>query len=122
MCVGASDCRRPRRSTRRAAARTTDHSVYKRVRVALSLSVLLLVLGSPGALAADGRAEGQQIHQDHPTWPLPAGTDNGPAVWSEVGAPYAASVSLITADGSFAPRNHGPAISVWLFDADAARL
>src|SRR6185312_9037047 len=36
--------------------------------------------------------------------------------------PYAASVALVTRDGRFAPRNHGPAIDFWLYDLDANRL
>jgi hypothetical protein len=92
------------------------------VRRALALALLLTIFPSQPTLAADGRSEGLQLHQDHPTWILPAWTDDGPAVWTEVGAPYASSVSLIAADGSFAPRNHGPAVSSWIFDADAAHL
>src|SRR6266851_4813819 len=122
MCGGPPGRRWARCSTCRAAARTADDSVRQRVRRALALTLLLTAFASQATLAADGRFEGQQMHHDHPTWLLPAWTAEGPAVWTEVGAPYAASVMLIAADGSFAPRNHGPAVSMWLFDADAAQL
>jgi hypothetical protein len=39
-----------------------------------------------------------------------------------VGAPYSGSVTLIGADGSFAPRNHGPGVSIWYYDLDAGHL
>jgi hypothetical protein len=39
-----------------------------------------------------------------------------------VGLPDAGTVTLIGADGSFAPRNHGPSLSIWLYDLDAAHL
>jgi len=99
--------------------------VRRAVRLTI-LSVLLCALGAPSApttaLGADGRLEGAQVHLDHPTWLLPAWTADGPAVWTEVGAPYAASVALVAPDGSFAPRNHGPAVSFWLYDVDAGAL
>jgi hypothetical protein len=92
------------------------------VRRALALALFLTIFPLRATIAADGRTEGIQLHEDHPTWLLPAWTNGGPAVWTEVGAPYAASVALIAADGSFAPRNHGPAVTLWLFDADAVHL
>jgi hypothetical protein len=92
------------------------------VRRALALALLLSLLGPPNVLGADGRAEGQLIHLQHPDWPLPVWTADGPAVWTIVGAPFASSVTLIAADGSFAPRNHGPAVSFWLYDLDATVL
>jgi hypothetical protein len=92
------------------------------VRRALALAILLSLLAPANALGADGRAEGQLVHLQHQDWPLPAWTADGPAVWTTVGAPYASSVALIGADGSFAPRNHGPAVSFWLYDLDAAVL
>jgi hypothetical protein len=90
--------------------------------VAFLVGLLGASSGPRTALGADGRLEGSQAHLDHPTWLLPAWTADGPAVWTEVGAPYAASVALIAPDGSFAPRNHGPAVSFWLYDTDAAGL
>ena len=96
------------------------------MRRAFGLTLLLCVLtiqsAPPAALGADGRLEGAQVHVDHPTWLLPAWTADGPAVWTEVGAPYAAQVALVAPDGSFAPRNHGPAVSFWLYDVDAGTL
>ncbi len=92
------------------------------MRRALALAILLSLLGPANALGADGRAEGQLVRQQHPEWPLPAWTADGPSVWTIVGAPYAATVALIGADGSFVPRNHGPAVSFWLYDMDAAVL
>jgi hypothetical protein len=91
-----------------------------------SLAMLAGLLGAPSgpriAAGADGRGEGNQVHLDHPAWLLPAWTADGPAVWTEVGAPYAAAVALVAPDGSFAPRNHGPSVSFWIYDADAANL
>jgi hypothetical protein len=92
------------------------------VRRALALAILLSLLDPANAFGADGRAEGQLVRQQHPDWPLPAWTADGPSVWTIVGAPYASSVALIGADGSFVPRNHGPAVSFWLYDMDAAVL
>jgi len=99
------------------------------VRPARGVATLAILLGllatssaPPAALGADGRLEGDQVHLDHPTWLLPAWTADGPAVWTEVGAPYAASVALVAPDGSFAPRNHGPAVSLWLYDLDGAGI
>jgi hypothetical protein len=90
---------------------------------AICLVLLLgLVGGSASRVNATGRADGRDLHALHPDWLLPAWTADGPAVWTEVGAPYAASVSLVAPDGSFAPRNHGPAVTLWLYDLDAAHL
>ncbi len=92
------------------------------MRRALALAILLSLLGPSNVLGADGRAEGRLVHLQHQDWPLPPWTGDGPAVWTTVGAPYASSVALIAADGSFAPRNHGPAVTFWLYDMDAAAL
>jgi hypothetical protein len=92
------------------------------VRRALALAILLGLLGPSNVLGADGRAEGQLVHLQHQDWPLPAWTADGPSLWTIVGAPYASSVALIGADGSFAPRNHGPAVNFWFYDLDAAAL
>jgi hypothetical protein len=94
------------------------------VRRALALAFALSLLATPHALSAsaDGAAEGRQIHLGQPTWILPGWTADGPSVWTEIGAPYAASVALVGPDGSFAPRNHGPAVSFWLYDLDAGSL
>ena len=92
------------------------------MRRALALAILLCALGPGSVLGVDGRAEGQQVHLAHQDWPLPPWTADGPAVWTIVGAPYAPSVALVAPDGSFAPRNHGPAVSFWIYDADATTL
>lgn len=92
------------------------------MRRALALVILLSVLYPASALGADGRGEGRQVYQQHPDWLLPAWTADGPAVWTSVGAPFASTVALIAPDGSFAPRNHGPAVSFWVYDQDAKKL
>jgi hypothetical protein len=84
--------------------------------------MLLSLLGPSNVLSIDGRTEGRLVHLQHQDWPLPPWTADGPAMWTTVGAPYASSVTLIGADGSFAPRNHGPAVSFWLYDQDATVL
>jgi hypothetical protein len=94
-----------------------------RLRLAVCLLLLVGLFGPPSsAIGASGRADGRDLRALHPDWLLPAWTADGPAVWTEVGPPYAASVSLIAPDGSFAPRNHGPAVNVWLYDLDSAHL
>ena len=92
------------------------------MRRALGLAILLGLLGPSNVLGADGRAEGQLVHLQRQDLPLPAWTAGGPSLWTIVGAPYASSVALIGADGSFAPHNHGPAVNFWLYDLDAAVL
>ena len=92
------------------------------MRRALALALLICLLAPANVLGADGRAEGQLVRLQHQDWPLPAWTADGPALWTAVGAPYASSVALIGADGSFAPRNHGPAVSFWVYDLDAGVL
>jgi hypothetical protein len=97
------------------------------IRVDVRRTVLLLALFcslvAPSAVAAPtAREEGSQIASSHPDWALPAWTHGGPATWTMVGAPYAASVALVGGDGSLAPRNHGPSLDLWLYDVDAGRL
>jgi hypothetical protein len=91
------------------------------VRLLLALLLFLASLPVQPAGALD-RSEGRQWHAAHPDWLLPAWTADGPAAWTMVGQPYASSVTLVGADGSFAPRNHGPSVSVWLYDLDNERL
>ena len=95
-----------------------------RARWVLAL-VLSTALGlAPGGVgkAAISRGEGEQLARDHADWLLPAWTGGGPAAWTMVGLPYGSAVTLIGADGSFAPRNHGPSVSLWIFDRDAGKL
>jgi len=80
------------------------------------------VIAASGAGASTGREEGRRIAAGHPDWTLPAWTRAGPTTWTMIGAPYAASVALVAADGRFAPRNHGPAIDFWLYDRDRGQL
>lgn len=82
-----------------------------------------LILVSAGAAdTALTREEGHRLFLAHPDWLVPLWASGGPASWTMVGPPYAGTVTLIGADGSFAPRNHGPAISLWVYDLDAERL
>ena len=89
---------------------------WRLVGAVCALTLLLI----PSAANALSRDEGRQIANDHPDWLLPRWTSGGPAAWTMVGAPYGAAVTLVGADGSFAPRNHGPGVSVWLYDVDSA--
>jgi hypothetical protein len=90
----------------------------------LALASALFGALSPGPLVhmAQSRDEGRGIFLQHPDWLLPAWTHDGPAAWTMVGAPYGGAVTLIGADGSFAPRNHGPSVSTWVYDLDAGHL
>jgi hypothetical protein len=97
-------------------------SLLRRRLFAILCAVVMAGAGQADSLAATNRGEGQQLYRDHPDWLLPAWTGDGPAAWTMVGAPYGESVTLIGADGSFAPRNHGPSVSLWLYDRDAGRL
>jgi hypothetical protein len=92
------------------------------VRRALAAALVLLLVSTPNALGADGLTEGRQLHLEHPNWIVPAWTGGGASVWTEIGVPYSASVALVGPDGSFAPRNHGPAVNFWLYDLDAGSL
>jgi hypothetical protein len=93
------------------------------VLLALALTITAAPTGQAQAQSAPGgRAQGTQLGQAHADWTLPAWTRGGPAAWTMIGAPYAASVALVTRDGRFAPHNHGPAMDFWLYDLDANRL
>jgi hypothetical protein len=88
-------------------------------------AIMAMALGmAPGGVgqAAISRGEGEQLARDHADWLLPAWTSGGPSAWTMVGLPYGSAVTLIGADGSFAPRNHGPSVSLWIFDRDAGTL
>src|SRR5207302_458702 len=91
---GGPTCRRrDGRQIGRIAARSTNDPIRCRVRRALALAALICLFAPANVLGADGRAEGQLVHLQHPDWPLPAWTANGPAVWTTVGAPYASSIA-----------------------------
>ncbi len=94
----------------------------RRLLLAMLSACGLAIVSASTAHTARGRDEGHQIFLDHPDMLLPRWTAGGPSTWTIVGPPYGASVTLIGADGSFAPRNHGPGVSLWVYDLDAGRM
>jgi hypothetical protein len=80
-------------------------------------------LGVPAQnVSAISRDEGRQLFQQHSDWVLPAWTGGGPSTWTMVGPPYGGNVTLVGSDGNFTPRNHGPSVTVWMYDVDADQL
>ena len=66
------------------------------MRRAFALALFVTLFPAQGTLAAEGRAEGLQVHQDHPTWLLSAWTD----IW----------LFHVDAAHLLVPAEHGPRV------------
>jgi len=79
-------------------------------------------LGSAPEQVMTGKQYELYLHNQHPSWRMPAWTGGAPLAWTVAGVQGALTKAVINTDGSFSPWAGSWSVAFWLYDPGSRRL